>query len=156
VPAKQSHESLIFLVTKASYLFVEKDASLYAAKHWVGLLHHVGGGNLGDDATLDADNTKRRWPNAEIAAFSMNPDDTKTRHGITPCPGNSSLHHSTSSTIRSIDARLLATMSGNGLCSYVPFYRVLFAHLLNKPFLAIAHHPEVTDLMIVLELRIIV
>jgi polysaccharide pyruvyl transferase WcaK-like protein len=54
----------------------------------VGLLHHVGGGNLEDDATLDAvaDNIKRRWPNAEIAAFSMNPDDTETRHGIMSYP----------------------------------------------------------------------
>jgi polysaccharide pyruvyl transferase WcaK-like protein len=54
----------------------------------VGLLHHVGGGNLGDDATLGAvaDNIKRRWPNAEIVAFSMNPDDTETRHGIMSHP----------------------------------------------------------------------
>jgi polysaccharide pyruvyl transferase WcaK-like protein len=54
----------------------------------IGLLHHVGGGNLGDDATLDAvaSNIKRRWPNAEIVAFSMNPDDTETRHGIRTHP----------------------------------------------------------------------
>ncbi|HTF67739.1 MAG TPA: polysaccharide pyruvyl transferase family protein [Edaphobacter sp.] len=50
----------------------------------IGLLNHVGGGNLGDDATLDAvaGNIKRRWPNAEIVALSMNPDDTERRHGI--------------------------------------------------------------------------
>jgi polysaccharide pyruvyl transferase WcaK-like protein len=54
----------------------------------IGLLHHVGGGNLGDDATLDAvaGNIKRRWPNAEMVAFSMNPDDTETRHGIVSHP----------------------------------------------------------------------
>jgi polysaccharide pyruvyl transferase WcaK-like protein len=54
----------------------------------IGLLHHVGGGNLGDDATLDAvaDNIKRRWPNAQIVAFSMNPDDTEARHGIMSHP----------------------------------------------------------------------
>jgi polysaccharide pyruvyl transferase WcaK-like protein len=54
----------------------------------IGLLDHVGGGNLGDDATLDAvaGNIKRRWPNAEIVAFSMNPDDTETRHGIMSHP----------------------------------------------------------------------
>jgi polysaccharide pyruvyl transferase WcaK-like protein len=54
----------------------------------IGLLDHVGGGNLGDDATLDAvaGNIKRRWPNAEIVAFSMNPDDTETRHGIRSHP----------------------------------------------------------------------
>ena len=50
----------------------------------IGLLHHVGGGNLGDGATLEAvaGNIKRRWPNAEIVALSMNPDDTETQHGI--------------------------------------------------------------------------
>jgi polysaccharide pyruvyl transferase WcaK-like protein len=50
----------------------------------IGLLHHVGGGNLGDGATLEAvaGNIKRRWPDAEIVAFSMNPDDTERQHGI--------------------------------------------------------------------------
>jgi polysaccharide pyruvyl transferase WcaK-like protein len=50
----------------------------------IGLLHHVGGGNLGDGATLEAvaENIKRRRPNAEIVAFSMNPDDTERQHGI--------------------------------------------------------------------------
>ena len=50
----------------------------------IGLLHHVGGGNLGDGATLEAvaENIKRRRPNAEIVAFSMNPDDTQRQHGI--------------------------------------------------------------------------
>src|SRR5262249_44470854 len=54
----------------------------------IGLLDHVGGGNLGDEATLDAvaSNIRRRWPNAEIVAFSMNPDDTVTRHGIMSYP----------------------------------------------------------------------
>ncbi len=54
----------------------------------IGLLHHVGGGNLGDDATLQsvASSIKRRLPGAEITAFSMNPDDTQTRHGIKSHP----------------------------------------------------------------------
>lgn len=54
----------------------------------IALLHHVGGGNLGDDATLAAiaDNIKRRSPNAEIVALSMNPRDTETRHGISSYP----------------------------------------------------------------------
>jgi polysaccharide pyruvyl transferase WcaK-like protein len=54
----------------------------------IGLLHHVGGGNLGDSATLEAvaSNIRRRWPNAEIVAFSMNPDDTEMRHGIKSYP----------------------------------------------------------------------
>jgi polysaccharide pyruvyl transferase WcaK-like protein len=54
----------------------------------IGLLHHVGGGNLGDDATLQAvaENIRRRRPAAEIIAFSMNPDDTEARHGMRSFP----------------------------------------------------------------------
>jgi polysaccharide pyruvyl transferase WcaK-like protein len=50
----------------------------------IALLHHVGGGNLGDDATLDAvvQNIRRRKPGAEIAAFTANPEDTRRRHGL--------------------------------------------------------------------------
>ena len=54
----------------------------------IGLLHHAGGGNLGDDATLDAviHNIKRRWPGASICGFTMNPEDTQRRHGIPSYP----------------------------------------------------------------------
>jgi polysaccharide pyruvyl transferase WcaK-like protein len=50
----------------------------------IGLLDHMGGGNLGDDATLEAviHNIRSRWPSAAIFAFSMNPQDTQARHGI--------------------------------------------------------------------------
>ncbi len=50
----------------------------------IGLLHHIGGGNLGDDATQAAviQNIKRRWPDAVVIGFSMNPEDTEKRHGI--------------------------------------------------------------------------
>ena len=50
----------------------------------IGLLDHVGTGNLGDDATLTAviQNIKTRWPHAQIAAFSINPADTEKRHGV--------------------------------------------------------------------------
>lgn len=54
----------------------------------IALLHHTGCGNLGDDAIIDAvlDNIRRRWRDAEIAVFSMNPDDTAKRHGIASYP----------------------------------------------------------------------
>ena len=70
-------------------LFVEvRTDGVTQAGTKIGLLHHVGGGNLGDDATLEAvaGNIKRRWPNAEVIAFSMNPADTETRHGIRSHP----------------------------------------------------------------------
>ena len=54
----------------------------------IGLLHHAGGGNLGDDATLDAVmcNIRSRWPDATICGFTMNPEDTQRRHGIPAYP----------------------------------------------------------------------
>ncbi|OAF19352.1 polysaccharide pyruvyl transferase family protein [Bradyrhizobium neotropicale] len=54
----------------------------------IGLLHHVGGGNLGDEATVEtvARNIRQRWPKAEIVALSMNPDDTEARHGVKSYP----------------------------------------------------------------------
>jgi polysaccharide pyruvyl transferase WcaK-like protein len=54
----------------------------------IALLHHTGGGNLGDDATLDVviRNINRRQPDAVITAFTMNPDDTAKRHGIPSYP----------------------------------------------------------------------
>lgn len=54
----------------------------------IALLHHTGGGNLGDDATVDAviHNIGRRWPEAEITAFSMNPSDTVKKHGVPSYP----------------------------------------------------------------------
>ena len=47
---------------------------------------------------------------------------------------------------------LLAMMSGMDYVVTCRFHGVVFAHLLNKPILAIAHHPKVTDLMTSLEL----
>ena len=50
----------------------------------IGLLDHMGGGNLGDDATQTAviHHIKTRWPTAALFGFSMNPSDTQARHGI--------------------------------------------------------------------------
>ena len=52
------------------------------------LLQHVGGGNLGDDATLDTvmQNIRRRRPNVVMAAFTANPNDTKERHRVPSYP----------------------------------------------------------------------
>jgi polysaccharide pyruvyl transferase WcaK-like protein len=54
----------------------------------IGLLNHIGGGNLGDDATLAAViyNIRRRLPDAVITALSVNPDDTAKRHGVPSYP----------------------------------------------------------------------
>jgi polysaccharide pyruvyl transferase WcaK-like protein len=54
----------------------------------IAILHHTGGGNLGDDAIMDVviHNILSRWPDADITAFSMNPVDTGRRHGIPSYP----------------------------------------------------------------------
>jgi polysaccharide pyruvyl transferase WcaK-like protein len=51
----------------------------------IGLLEHVGYGNLGDDATVAAvmHSIKNRRPEASIVGITLNPYDTQKRHGIT-------------------------------------------------------------------------
>lgn len=50
----------------------------------IGLLDHMGYGNLGDAATQEAlmANIRSRIPDAEIVGFSLNPNDTRKRHNI--------------------------------------------------------------------------
>jgi polysaccharide pyruvyl transferase WcaK-like protein len=54
----------------------------------IALLQHIGGGNLGDDATVDVfiSNIRKRCPGIEIAAFSMNPEDAAKKHGVPSYP----------------------------------------------------------------------
>ena len=54
----------------------------------IGLLDHMGGGNLGDDTTQTAVmyNIRSRWPDATIYGFSMNPADSESRHAIPSYP----------------------------------------------------------------------
>lgn len=50
----------------------------------IGLLDHMGYGNLGDAATQEViiANIRERLPEAELIGFSLNPEDTMHRHGI--------------------------------------------------------------------------
>lgn len=52
----------------------------------IGVFNHAGTKNLGDEALLAAliQNVRQRMPDAEIVGFTINPDDTRYRHGI-PC-----------------------------------------------------------------------
>jgi polysaccharide pyruvyl transferase WcaK-like protein len=54
-------------------------------------------------------------------------------------------------TVKSV-RDLLATMLRMDYVVTCRFRGVIFAHLLNKPILAVAHHPKVTELMAGLEL----
>ena len=50
----------------------------------IGLLAHVGNGNLGDESIVTAviENVTRRVPRSRIVAFTANPVDTRVRHGV--------------------------------------------------------------------------
>jgi polysaccharide pyruvyl transferase WcaK-like protein len=52
----------------------------------IGILDHMGYGNLGDAATQDVviESIRKRLPDAELVGFSFIPSDTTARHGI-PC-----------------------------------------------------------------------
>jgi polysaccharide pyruvyl transferase WcaK-like protein len=54
----------------------------------IGLLDHMGYGNLGDAATQDVviANIRKRLPKAELVGFSLIPHDTIKRHGIVCYP----------------------------------------------------------------------
>ncbi len=54
----------------------------------IGLVDHIGFGNLGDDATQAAvmKHIRSRWPDSEIVLFSMNPADSRFRHGVPAYP----------------------------------------------------------------------
>ena len=54
----------------------------------IGVFGHVGNENLGDEAIIAAaiQNIKRRYPNAEIYGFTINPEDTRKRHKIAAFP----------------------------------------------------------------------
>lgn len=54
----------------------------------VGLLSPCGWGNLGDAAIQEATIAaiRARWPGARIVAFTLNPEDTRTRHGVPAYP----------------------------------------------------------------------
>jgi polysaccharide pyruvyl transferase WcaK-like protein len=71
------------LLSEPTVAFQETRATVLPAKK-IGLLDHLGFGNLGDDATLDAvmSNLRARWPHAEVIALTMNPLDTRHRHGV--------------------------------------------------------------------------
>jgi polysaccharide pyruvyl transferase WcaK-like protein len=54
----------------------------------IGIFGHVGTQNLGDEIIIAAvlQNIRRRYPEAQIRAFTFNPDDTHARHGILAFP----------------------------------------------------------------------
>lgn len=54
----------------------------------VGVWGHYHGGNQGDDCVVSAiiGNVRARRPDAEILGFSMNPQDTRRRHGVDAYP----------------------------------------------------------------------
>jgi polysaccharide pyruvyl transferase WcaK-like protein len=58
------------------------------AKRNIGIFGHVGTQNLGDETIIAAviQNIRSRYPDAQIRAFTFNPEDTCSRHGIPAFP----------------------------------------------------------------------
>jgi len=54
----------------------------------IGIFGHVGTLNLGDETIIAAvlQNIRIRYPDAQIRAFTFNPEDTRSRHGIASFP----------------------------------------------------------------------
>jgi len=54
----------------------------------IGIFGHVGTQNLGDEIIIAAvlQNIRSRYPDAQICAFTFNPEDTRTRHSIPAFP----------------------------------------------------------------------
>lgn len=54
----------------------------------LGIFGHVGNGNLGDEAIVASviQATRKRFPEAELIGFTLTPDDTRERHGISAHP----------------------------------------------------------------------
>ena len=62
--------------------------SVYESARRIGVFSHGGTKNLGDEALLAAviQNVRQRVPGAEVIGFTINPDDTRHRHGIPSFP----------------------------------------------------------------------
>jgi polysaccharide pyruvyl transferase WcaK-like protein len=88
----------------------------------IGLLDHMGYGNLGDAAIQEAviANIKKRIPNARFVGFSLVPDDTTKRHGIPcypirwDCPTPANAASQTAGTVRP-KSRLKLALKSNPL-----------------------------------------
>jgi polysaccharide pyruvyl transferase WcaK-like protein len=68
---------------------VEKpEAARTCAYHRIGLMDHMGFGNMGDAAIQESliANIKARIPNAQLIAFSSIPEDTRERHKLESYP----------------------------------------------------------------------
>ena len=86
----------------------------------IGLLDHMGYGNLGDAAVQDSviGNIRKRLPNARLVGFSLVPDDTINRHGIPchpiHCDGHPTLHQAGTQPkgSRSVKAKLKSALKG--------------------------------------------
>ena len=67
---------------------INRTGRIKRARIKIALLHHTGGGNLGDEASVEAviRSIRERWPDADIALLSMNPDDTAKTYGIPSYP----------------------------------------------------------------------
>ncbi len=72
----------------------------------IGIFGHYGNRNLGDEAIIQAvmQNLKKRLPKAELVGFSLNPEDTASRHGVEAFPIRRRSPHSKMASAKKDDA----------------------------------------------------
>lgn len=76
----------------------------------IGIFGHVGTQNLGDEIIIASviQNIRNRYPDAEIRAFTFNPEDTRARHGVPAYP----IRRTNGSSARSASAPGTAAAQG--------------------------------------------
>jgi len=103
--------------------------------HKIGLLDHMGYGNLGDAAIQESviSNIRKRLPNTVFVGFSSNPDDTRRRHNIDSFPLSWSYQGSDKENVLDTSARYLVAR----LKKVIKKCRAV--HALAKPFHDLLH-----------------
>jgi polysaccharide pyruvyl transferase WcaK-like protein len=123
----------------------------------IGVFSHGGTKNLGDEALLAAvvQNVRLRVPGAEVIGFTINPEDTRARHGI-PCfpirrTGKSTLSQSPASPSPSSETSSSKTVGNPGVTEKIkdaaraiPGLRSLIQGLRNfgQGLLTVLHEPK--------------
>jgi polysaccharide pyruvyl transferase WcaK-like protein len=83
----------------------------------IGVFGHYGHLNLGDEAIIVAllENIRRRRPDAELCAFSDNPEDTRCRHGVPAFPIDRTTFVPGVSDVPPAEGHAAGSLDGGGL-----------------------------------------
>jgi polysaccharide pyruvyl transferase WcaK-like protein len=123
----------------------------------IGLLDHMGFGNMGDAAIHESfvQNIKKRLPGADLVAFSQNPEDTRSRHGIVSYPirsnyfgsfGSDEDHISSSHSKRHLAATKYLPKRSRRVLRELAFLRTSYAVVRSLDLLVLSGGGQLCDL----------